>query len=61
MPDRLIDLPQVRDKVSLGTTKIYDLMKNGQFPRPHKLGRLSRWSEAEVDAWIEMLKSGKAI
>lgn len=59
MADRLLTLPQVKDKVALGHTKIYALIGEGRFPAPHKLGSISRWSEAEVDQWIEDFKAGR--
>ena len=49
---RLIRLPQVKAMVGLGTTAIYDKINKGEFPRPIKLGRSSRWIESEVQAWI---------
>lgn len=52
MSQRLIRLPQVKAMVGLGTTAIYDKIKKGEFPRQIKLGRLSGWVEAEVQAWI---------
>lgn len=52
MNKKIIRLPQVKEMVGLGTTTIYDKMKNGDFPKQIKLGRLSGWVESEVQAWI---------
>lgn len=52
MNQRIIRLPQVKAMVGLGTTAIYDKMKNGDFPKQIKLGRLSGWVESEVQEWI---------
>ena len=52
MSEKLIRLPKVKEMVGLGTTAIYDKMKNGDFPKQVKLGRLSGWVESEVQAWI---------
>lgn len=52
MSQRLLRLPQVKAMVGLGTTAIYDKIKKGEFPPQIKLGRLSGWVEAEVQAWI---------
>ena len=52
MTERIIRLPQVKAMVGLGTTAIYDKMKNSDFPRQIKLGRLSGWVESEIQAWI---------
>lgn len=59
MADRLLTLAQVKDKVALGHTKIYGLIAEGRFPAPHKLGSISRWSEAEIEEWIEKFKTGQ--
>lgn len=52
MTEKIIRLPQVKAMVGLGTTAIYDKMKNSDFPRQIKLGRLSGWVESEIQAWI---------
>jgi prophage regulatory protein len=52
MPERLLRLSQVRNRVGLGRSRIYDLASKGQFPQPIKLGRSSAWVESEVDIWI---------
>lgn len=49
---KIIRLPQVRELVGLGKTAIYDKIKDGQFPKPLKLGRVSGWLEGDVVAWI---------
>ena len=53
---RLLRLKQVCDKVGLGKSAIYDLIRFGDppFPAPIKIGSsTSRWVESEVDAWID--------
>lgn len=52
MTEKIIRLPQVKAMVGLGTTAIYDKMKNSDFPKQIKLGRLSGWVESEIQAWI---------
>ena len=50
--DRLIALPEVKNIVGYGKTKIYAWVREGTFPQPcHPGGCGSRWSEAEVRAW----------
>ncbi|MEB4591134.1 AlpA family phage regulatory protein [Candidatus Thiothrix sp. Deng01] len=49
----MIRLPQVKERVALGTSRIYAMMKDGTFPRPHKFGRASAWREDEIQAWVE--------
>lgn len=51
--DRLLRLAQVKDTVGLGKTRIYELIKSGEFPAPCKPGgSASRWSENEVLSWV---------
>jgi len=51
--DRLIALPEVIENVGYGKTTIYRWIKLGTFPPPcHPGGASSRWSAAEVRAWI---------
>lgn len=54
--DTLMTLPQVLAAVGLKKSKVYELIKNQQFPEPVKLGRLSRWSASAISAWIEEQK-----
>lgn len=49
---RLLRLPEVLAKVSLGRATLYRMMKSGEFPMPVKVRHMSMWPEEEVDAWI---------
>lgn len=52
-PDRLLRLSQVKEMTGLGRTMIYRLIKESKFPQQYKPGGFaSRWSEAEITAWI---------
>nr|WP_294865168.1 AlpA family phage regulatory protein [uncultured Pseudogulbenkiania sp.] len=53
---KILRLPQVKAKIGLGKTTIYERMKSGDFPRPVKIGRVSGWDEMDLDAWIEEQK-----
>ncbi len=53
---RLRRLPFVKEFTGCGTTKIYEMMELGQFPKPVKLsegGRAVAWDEEELLAWRE--------
>jgi prophage regulatory protein len=52
---KLLRQSGVTAKYPCGKTKLYELIKEGCFPAPIKLGRVSFWDEAEVDAAIERL------
>jgi prophage regulatory protein len=54
MSERLLRRPGIQDKVELGRSALYDLIKRGQFPTPIKIGRSSFWVESEIDSWIEL-------
>ncbi|AQQ50135.1 hypothetical protein A8F72_06500 [Burkholderia cenocepacia] len=55
--ERLLRLPTVLDMVGLGKTTIYEMMKEGSFPRPRRVRNLSLWAETEVQAWIRSIMS----
>ena len=53
--DRLIPFHEVKDRLGLGRTAIYALIKRKQLSPPVKTGpskRASRWLESEVSAFI---------
>lgn len=51
-PTQLLRLPAVRAMTGLGTTKIYELIGNDQFPRPVVLAR-ARNGQPRTVAWLE--------
>ena len=56
---KLIRLPEVRQRVPLSRSMIYLLVSRGEFPKPVSLGRRSvAWVEAEVEAWVAARISG---
>ena len=59
-----IKLPAVKALTGLGTTKIYEMVKAGAFPRQVPLaGRSVAWVKSEVLAWnraqVESARAGK--
>lgn len=58
--DRLIKIEEVMQQVGMGKTKIYELLQFEEFPPPVKLGRFSRWSQLEIQDWIEEKKDTRA-
>ncbi|MEI7456686.1 MAG: AlpA family transcriptional regulator [Nitrosomonadales bacterium] len=49
----LLRRKEVEKLTALSRSRIYDLMKIGQFPRPVTLGVMSvAWLETEVHEWI---------
>ncbi|MGV8889806.1 MAG: AlpA family phage regulatory protein [Pseudomonas sp.] len=53
-PRRILRLPAVKAATGLGRTKIYDLMKEGRFPKSCRIAGAHAvgWSSLEVEAWI---------
>ena len=50
--ERQLRLPDVCHMVGYGTTKIYEGMKNGTFPKGREDGRITYWLESEIQRWI---------
>ena len=49
----LIRLPEVKRRVSLSRSTIYQMASRGEFPKPVSIGlRAVAWSEASIDAWV---------
>lgn len=60
MSDNLLRIEAVMAAIDLKRTKIYAMVASGEFPQPVKIGTASRWSEAEVNAWIAERKNQRA-
>jgi prophage regulatory protein len=56
---RLIRLPAVQQRVGMGRTAVYELIKAGKFPRPVKVGAASAWIDIEITRWIEQLAASR--
>ena len=57
---RLLRLPATLDRVALGRSAWLDLVREGNAPRPVKIGRASAWVESEVSAWLhERIRNGR--
>lgn len=50
--ERLLPLPEVESRSGFKSSFIYQLIKEGKFPKPVKIGAASRWRESEVQQWI---------
>lgn len=53
MSDRRIRLPEVLNLAGVKKTKLYAMVKAGEFPKPRKAGAVSAWLESEVEAWVK--------
>jgi len=60
-PERLLRLADVKARVGLGKSKIYELIAEGCFPKPYKLtATASRWRENEIEAWLAEVISSRS-
>nr|WP_149540085.1 AlpA family transcriptional regulator [Escherichia albertii] len=53
LDDQLVDMRFITKLTGLTDKWFYKLIKDGQFPKPIKLGRSSRWLRSEVEDWLE--------
>ena len=51
--DPLIDMVFITTFTNMTDKFFFKLIKNGQFPKPVKLGRSSRWRKSEVESWMQ--------
>ena len=54
MPERFLQINEVRDRVTLSKTQIYRLIRAGTFPEPVPLGpHRTAFLESEVQDWMQ--------
>ncbi len=51
--ERLLTLPKVEDKVGFKHSKIYALIREGEFPAGKLIQGKRLWLEREIDDWIK--------
>ncbi len=49
----LVDIVFITTYTGMTDKWFYKLIKDGQFPKPIKLGRSSRWLQSEVERWLQ--------
>lgn len=52
---RALTAAEVMAKCGMGRTRLYELVGRGEFPKPRRNGRSSRWLSDEVDDWLREL------
>lgn len=55
IPVQVIRHARVCDKLQVSSAKLFDMVAQGQFPKPFPLipgGRAVGWLESDVDRWI---------
>lgn len=53
LDEPLVDMKFITKFTGLTDKWFYKLIQEGQFPKPIKLGRSSRWLTSQVDAWLQ--------
>lgn len=53
MNDKLVDMVFITEFTGLSNKWFYKLIQEGQFPKPIKLGRSSRWLQSEIETWMQ--------
>ena len=51
--DQLVTMAFITGLTGLTDKWFYKLIKDGEFPKPIKLGRSSRWLQSEVEVWLQ--------
>lgn len=59
--DKLVNMLFITTLTGLTDKWFYKLIKDGEFPKPIKLGRSSRWLQSEVENWLrERVKASRS-
>lgn len=53
----LLSIQEVSHAVNRGKTSLYEMMKNGDFPKAVKVGASTRWLASDIEQWISSLKN----
>lgn len=53
LDDKMVDMKFITEFTGLTDKWFYKLISEGQFPKPVKLGRSSRWLQSEVEKWVQ--------
>ena len=48
----MLTIQEVAKVLAVSVMTIYRMMRRGEFPRPLKIGKCSRWKRETVDAWL---------
>ena len=53
LSDKMVDMVFITEFTGCSDKWFYKLIQEGQFPKPIKLGRSSRWLKSEVEDWVQ--------
>jgi prophage regulatory protein len=58
--ERLLTMREVERLTGFKKSSVYSFIEAGDFPRPIKIGRSSRWPSGDVSHWIhETIQRGR--
>jgi len=60
MSDKLLPIEAVMEAIGVKRTKLYAMVARGEFPRPIKIGALSRWPHSDLVQYQEGQKAARA-
>ena len=55
MEEKLLNIKEVSKMSGLKKSTIYSYIKKDKFPKPKKIGKLSRWKLSDIRNWMEEL------
>ena len=53
LSDKMVDMVFITEFTGLSHKWFYKLIQEGQFPKPIKMGRSSRWLKSEIESWVQ--------
>lgn len=56
---RFLKLPEVLDRIGISRTSVYDLIREGKFPQPVRIGRSTLWPDHVIREWQEGVMRGE--
>ena len=59
--DRLLTIRDVEQLTGFKKSSVYSFIEAGDFPKPIKIGRSSRWPSSEISDWVqETIQRGRS-
>ncbi len=59
--ETLVDMKYITQLIKMTDKWIYAQIQKGQFPKPLKLGRSSRWKYSEICDWLERVEHARKL
>ena len=55
---KILRMRDVMERTRCSKSKVYSMIKRGEFPSPVKVGGVALWPRAAVDAWCAAVADG---